>query len=191
VTWPGAPSLLARSRNAERRAPNGFAAQLRQRNRLQGSEALFTATSAASEPRERSAAARERAGAGVRGPQPLDKKDRAPCRTRNRSRRAERVAALPDGPQGVLTNRRLVARPAGLEPATSWFVAVNDFVDPAQLTTQRTPKRRTTWTQPWTQSEAHNRTHDGWWVYVARSGGPAPRRPCQIASTLTSSGPGT
>ena len=30
-------------------------------------------------------------------------------------------------------------RPGGLEPATSWFVAVNCFIQPAQLTTQRTP----------------------------------------------------
>ena len=29
------------------------------------------------------------------------------------------------------------AGPAGLEPATSWFVAVNPFVDPAQLTSQK------------------------------------------------------
>jgi hypothetical protein len=31
-----------------------------------------------------------------------------------------------------------MARPAGLEPATSWFVAVNPFVDPTQLTAQET-----------------------------------------------------
>jgi hypothetical protein len=30
----------------------------------------------------------------------------------------------------------VLARPAGLEPATSWFVAVKPFVDPAQLTSQ-------------------------------------------------------
>ena len=34
-----------------------------------------------------------------------------------------------------------MVRPAGLalEPAASWFVAVNPFVDPAQLTTQIDP----------------------------------------------------
>src|SRR2546422_11682615 len=30
-----------------------------------------------------------------------------------------------------------MVRPAGLEPATSWFVAVNTFVDPAQLTSRK------------------------------------------------------
>jgi hypothetical protein len=34
-----------------------------------------------------------------------------------------------------------MVRPARLERATSWFVAVNPFVDPAQLTARRTPKR--------------------------------------------------
>ena len=40
-----------------------------------------------------------------------------------------------------------VAGPAGLEPATSWFVAVNLFVDPAQLTAQETSETPATWTQ--------------------------------------------
>jgi len=44
-----------------------------------------------------------------------------------------------------------VARPAGLEPATSWFVAVNPFVDPAQLTSLGLVSRVATWTQSWTQ----------------------------------------
>ena len=34
----------------------------------------------------------------------------------------------------------ILASPAGLEPATSWFVAVNLFVDPAQLTALRAQK---------------------------------------------------
>jgi hypothetical protein len=40
-----------------------------------------------------------------------------------------------------------MVRAARLERATSWFVAVNLFVDPAQLTARRMPKRRATWTQ--------------------------------------------
>jgi hypothetical protein len=37
---------------------------------------------------------------------------------------------------------------------TSWFVAVNTFVDPAQLTGPKDPKRPATWTQSWTQEHA-------------------------------------
>src|ERR1051326_4330856 len=55
-------------------------------------------------------------------------------RTRNRSRRGTRAAAFPDGPSGATFSRSEKVGPAGLEPATSWFVAVNTFVDPAQLT---------------------------------------------------------
>ena len=54
--------------------------------------------------------------------------------------------------KGNRVTRVQVARPAGLEPATSWFVAVTDFVDPAQLTSQRTAKWCATWTQRWTQN---------------------------------------
>ena len=43
-----------------------------------------------------------------------------------------------------------MARPARLELATSWFVAVNAFVDPAQLTGPSELKRPATWTQSWT-----------------------------------------
>ena len=42
----------------------------------------------------------------------------APGRARNRSRRAKRVAALPDGRRGAAPSRSEEARPAGLEPAT-------------------------------------------------------------------------
>ena len=44
-----------------------------------------------------------------------------------------------------------LACPAGLEPATSWFVAVNTFVEPAQLTSLEPVSRVATWTQSWTQ----------------------------------------
>ena len=44
-----------------------------------------------------------------------------------------------------------LVRPARLERATFWFVAVNTFVDMAQPTAQRTPKRAATWTPCWTQ----------------------------------------
>jgi hypothetical protein len=47
---------------------------------------------------------------------------------------------------------KIVVRPARLERATSWFVAVNPFVDPAQLTARRMPKEPATWTQCWTQA---------------------------------------
>src|SRR5262249_60701069 len=60
-------------------------------------------------------------------------------------------------PQGRLPQviERQAARvgPAGLEPATSWFVAVNAFVDPPQLTTHKGCRRPATWTQSWTQAE--------------------------------------
>ena len=48
-------------------------------------------------------------------------------------------------------------RPARLERATSWFVAVNTFVDPTQLTAQRIPKQATTWTQCWTHACSKSR----------------------------------
>jgi hypothetical protein len=62
-------------------------------------------------------------------------------------------------------NQQRLVRPAGLglrepkvkrtqEPAASWFVAVNPFVDPAQLTARRMPKWPATWTQSWTQARA-------------------------------------
>ena len=44
-----------------------------------------------------------------------------------------------------------MVRPAGFEPATSWFVAVNTIVDPAQLTGWKGLCSATTWTQSWTQ----------------------------------------
>jgi integrase-like protein len=40
----------------------------------------------------------------------------------------------------VINLRKEVVRPARLELATSWFVAVNTFVDPVQLTNQTDPK---------------------------------------------------
>ena len=46
---------------------------------------------------------------------------------------------------------RELARPAGLEPATSWFVVVTTIVDAAQLTALEDPNRPATWTQSWTQ----------------------------------------
>jgi hypothetical protein len=43
---------------------------------------------------------------------------------------------LPDVVLGATISHREMVGPAGLEPATSWFVAVNAIVDPAQLTSQ-------------------------------------------------------
>src|SRR5262245_25103738 len=57
-----------------------------------------------------------------------------------------------DGLAKLLMQQQL-ARPAGLEPATSWFVAVNLFVDPAQLTARETSELPATWTQSWTQDQ--------------------------------------
>jgi hypothetical protein len=50
------------------------------------------------------------------------------------------------------TKVKTVVGPAGLEPKASWFVAVNGFVDPAQLTNQKGFETASTWTQSWTPS---------------------------------------
>jgi hypothetical protein len=51
---------------------------------------------------------------------------------------------------GKWLRRKRLARPARLERATSWFVAVNTFVDPTQLTNRELVFRIATWTQFWT-----------------------------------------
>jgi len=69
----------------------------------------------------------------------------------NRTRRS-----VASGQLAKLFRIKRLARPAGLEPATSWFVAVKTFVDPAQLTSFNEAERPATWTQLWTQF--HNRS---------------------------------
>ena len=61
-----------------------------------------------------------------------------------------RLFTGPGGPGCKLL--KTMVRPAGLEPATSWFVAVNTLVDPAQLTSLEPVFGVATWTQLATHS---------------------------------------
>jgi hypothetical protein len=69
-----------------------------------------------------------------------------------KQRARERVGGL----AGRSPQTKLV-RPARLERATSWFAAVNTFVDPAQLMAQEVPKRAATWTQCWTHGHSKSK----------------------------------
>ena len=53
-------------------------------------------------------------------------------------------------PQLACTPASVLARPARLELATSWFVAVNTFVDPAHLTSTKALYGAATWNHFWT-----------------------------------------